>query len=142
LGGVQLGWVGGVVPEIEKTFDLPEGTLLADIAIEALLQRPQPKQFQPLPQYPSIEEDLSLVMDEPMPVSEAINAIIQGGGALVEKVELTSIYRDKSLGQGKKSPLLHITFRADNHSLASSELADVRQKIVQELEKKEIQVRV
>jgi phenylalanyl-tRNA synthetase beta chain len=140
LDGQHLGWLGGVSAEVAKAFDLVDRALIADIAIELLLQRPQPKQFQPLPLYPSIEEDISLIMDEQMEIGKAI-AVISQSSDYIENLELVNIYRHHSLGQGKKSPLLHLTFRAADHTLVSAELADIRTTIVSQLEKIGILVR-
>jgi phenylalanyl-tRNA synthetase beta chain len=137
-----IGWIGSLLSAVQDAFNVPAETLVVELAIESLLQRPQVKPFQALPLYPSVEEDISLVMEEGMEVGQASKTIYQAGGPLVESVELVNIYRHESLGESKKSPLLHIAFRSADHSLASNELADVRLQIIQQLEKEEIQVRV
>lgn len=147
-GGAQIhihhksvGWIGQPSPLVLASYDLPSSTVVAELDMSGYLHRPSARQFKAIPKYPSVEEDLSLLMDEEREVGFVVGQIYSAANGLVGQVKVTDIYRHSSLGKQKKSPLLHITYRAADHTLSADEVAQARQRIVDRLQQEGIDVR-
>lgn len=142
VDGQSIGQFGALPRKVREELDLPESTLLAEIVIGDLLEsttrRPQ---YTPPPRFPGVEEDLSLVSQESMPVGTIQRIIMESGGNLLESAELKEIYRHPSLGEQTKSTTFHIVFRSSDKTLSSKEVTQVRQAIIKALEMEDVRVR-
>lgn len=138
LNGQSIGWLGQLEDSVRQRHDLPEGTLVAEVSV-AHLGTSTTRTFRPLPTYPAVEEDLSLVVEDGVALGKVLNQLEQI--ELVEQVGVTEIYRSPSLGAGKKSPLIHIVFRSQTQTLSADEVASAREQIIATLKEKGITVR-
>ncbi len=76
----------------------------------------------PLPEFPPIERDLSLILDEGVNWA-SVEGLVRG--ASLERLEACSfvgVYRGKQVGAGKKSLTLRLTFRDDARTLRHEEV--------------------
>jgi phenylalanyl-tRNA synthetase beta chain len=141
IDGQAVGWIGQLSPEAQADYDLPSSTIVAELNFEPFLQQSSAVPFQPLARFPSVEEDLSLLMDEAAAVGPIIAALMAAGDGLVEQVTVSDVYRHASLGEHKKSPLLHIVYRAKDRTLSADEVTTIRQQLLAVLTKEGIDVR-
>lgn len=79
-----------------------------------------------LPKYPTIERDVSVVVDEGVAWA-AIEGVLDGvrssGGAVaLEGVRFLGVYRGKQVGQGKKSVSFRLAFRDAGRTLTHDEV--------------------
>ena len=86
-----------------------------------------------LPEYPTIDRDLNLVVDEAVRWSDVAATIRAAGGPLTASFELKGDpFRDeKRLGPGKKSLLVALLLQSRERTLTSGEADDVRARIVE-----------
>jgi phenylalanyl-tRNA synthetase beta chain len=96
---------------------------------------PEPT-FTPLPKYPAVTRDLSLVCDETVTVADVENVITAAGGKLLRKVNLFDIYRGKGIEEGKKSLAFSLELRADDRTLTDADSEGVVSKVLAALESK------
>ena len=107
--------------------DLDEG-IFFEVDYSELLKRVNTnKKFKPLPKYPPVIEDISLILNE------NINS-----GDLIEEIrKQSSLIVDVSLlDQFENSRTFHVIYQDPNKNLASEEVSRVRGKIIAYLEKK------
>ncbi len=137
MNGVHLGYMGQVHPLVAKTYGLDMEVYCVEIdfsrAFELMLPEPT---FTPLPKYPAISRDLSLICDEAVTVSDIENVIIAAGGKLLRSVTLFDIYRGKGVAEGKKSLAFSLTLRADDRTLTDADSEGVTAKVLAALESK------
>ncbi|MDR0984597.1 MAG: phenylalanine--tRNA ligase subunit beta [Ruminococcus sp.] len=95
----------------------------------------------PLPKYPAITRDLSLVCDEETPVAELEKLIKSRCGKSLEKLELFDIYRSDKLGENKKSVSYSFIFRSDTETLTDEKVFGTMNKILTALKKAGIELR-
>ncbi len=93
--------------------------------------RPQPGELREFSQYPAVEHDLAIVVDNAVTCEDLERRITSAGGKLLEGVRLFDVYRDPiRIGAGKKSMAFALTYRSDDHTLTSEEVEKAHQKIV------------
>ena len=103
---------------------------------DALFEMAQPeKTYKPLPKFPAVTRDLALVCDESIPVGTLEKAIVRGGGALLENIQLFDVYQGAQIEAGKKSVAFSITLRSADSTLKDEQTLAVMKKVMKELEK-------
>ena len=124
--------LGEAHPEVGERFALTGRALLAEIDLRALAELAAPMgEVKPLPRFPAVSRDLSLVMDEAVAVGPLLDAMRQAGGALLESAQMFDVYRSAALGQGRKSVAFAFVLRSADHTLTEQEAAAAMEKIQQ-----------
>ncbi len=137
IDGVDVGFLGQVHPLVAANFDLDCEVYCAEINFTKLLGLLLPEvKYVPLPKYPSVNRDLSVVCDESLTVGEAEAVITAAGGKLLRSVRLFDIYRGANLGEGKKSLAFSLELRADDRTLTDADSEGVMQKVLSALAEK------
>ena len=93
------------------------------------------------PVYPSVAQDLALIVDENVPAERVLKLIVQTGGNLLTRAVLFDLYRGDQIPKGKKSLAYALTFQASDRTLSDADASKVREKIVARL-KREIDAQV
>ena len=137
MNGQHLGYMGQVHPLVCKTYGL-DGEVYCvelDFSKAFTMMLPEPT-FAPLPKYPAVTRDLSLLCDEQTTVAELSNCITEAGGKLLRRVDLFDIYRGKGVAEGKKSVAFSLQLRADDRTLTDTDSEGVISKVLAALEAK------
>ncbi|HEX4681823.1 MAG TPA: phenylalanine--tRNA ligase subunit beta [Gemmatimonadaceae bacterium] len=117
-GGVQLGVVGRVAPNIVDQRGAPRGDAVfaaeLDLDAAAGVTVPRVNRIAPLPRHPFVVRDLSIVVDAALP-AEIIRGTIQAAGAnsSLASVGFFDRYQGKGVPERKVSLSLRLTFQAD-----------------------------
>ncbi len=90
---------------------------------------------QAVPAFPPALEDLAVIVPEELPAERVEEVIRQAGGSMLAEVRLFDLYRGEQIGAGKKSLAYSLTYQAADHTLEEQELAQIRQRIIQRLDK-------
>ena len=90
-------------------------------------------QYKPLPKYPAITRDISMVIKGEVFVGDIEKAIAKNGGKLLESVKLFDVYQGEQIEKGFKSVSYSITFRAPDRTLVDDEVNSVMDKILSDL---------
>ena len=137
IDGVDVGFMGQIHPLVAANYDLEQEVYCAEINFTKLLGLLLPDvTYVPLPKYPSVSRDLSVVCQETVTVGEAENVILAAGGKLLHSVRLFDIYRGANLGEGKKSLAFSLELRADDRTLTDADSEAVMKKVLSALEEK------
>lgn len=113
-----------LIQKVEKSV-LPARTLEDIQALGAL-----PTTFHPLPKYPSVFRDISLLVDPSVTVEQVQDVIERAGGELVADVDLF----DEYAAEPRKSLAFHIEYRANDRTLTDNEINPLHAKIISALE--------
>ena len=138
IGGGVVGVMGELHPLAREAFDLPEQPVCAlEFDLEALLAQAiavdAARTMQPIPRFPSVSQDLALVVDEDFSAQKVQEAIVGAGGRLLRRVELFDLYRGEQIPSGKKSLAYSLTYQAEDRTLTDDEVAKVQKRIVRRL---------
>ena len=90
--------------------------------------------YTPLPKYPSVFRDLSLLCDEAVTVAQVEDVITASAGKLLRSIRLFDIYRGPQIGEGKKSVSFAAMLRAAERTLTDEEADGAVKKILKRLE--------
>lgn len=110
-----------------SAFDLDFNTLLSLVS--------KHKTYEPIPKYPAIELDLSVVVSEQTLWGD-LKVKVRKVSSLIRKVELFDVYWGKAIASGKKSLAFRVTYRSPKRSLAEEEAKEIHKQVVAELKKK------
>ena len=137
MGEVLLGYIGQVHPIVAQNYEFEGEIYCAEIDFTALfaLRLPEPT-YTPLPKYPSVTRDISVVCDETVTVGNAEDIITAAAGKLLRKIRLFDIYRGTGISEGKKSLSFSLELRADDRTLTDTDSEQVMSKVLKALEEK------
>jgi phenylalanyl-tRNA synthetase beta chain len=131
-GGTPIGWLGKVDRAVAEKLSLREVPAAAELDLHALIQgaRHVP-QLKPLPKFPPVTRDLSLVVAESVRY-EQIEALVRSlRPEQLEEAEYVTTYRGKPLEKGQKSVTLKLVFRAADRTLTGDEVEAAVKRIVE-----------
>ena len=129
-----LGSLGKVNEEILKLFEIEQEVFLAELDFQALSELIPPAGFYtPLPKFPRVERDISMLVDEDKLCADLEKAIIDIGGKMVEKVHLFDLYRGAQVPKGKKSLAFAIWYCSEEKTLTDEEVEKVHKRIIEGL---------
>ena len=137
VGGVDLGYMGQVHPLVCKNYGIDAEVYCVEIDFSKLFQLrlPDPT-YTPLPKYPSVTRDLSIVCDEAITVAQTEDVITAAAGKLLRSVRLFDIYRGVGVPEGKKSMAFSLELRADDRTLTDQDSENVMNKVLNALKDK------
>jgi len=135
IGDKVIGVFGELHPLVKEQYELGDSpVLVAEFDLETLRNINPTYGITPVSEFPSIYEDIAIIVDESV-LAETVEALIkQTGGRSVSQVKLFDVYRDEKIGAGKKSLAYNLTYQAEDKTLTDSEAAAIRNKIVKRLE--------
>ena len=123
--------LGEVHPDVREAFDMPSRALVADLDVYLLMQLQQPMgEVRPMPRYPAVNRDLSLVMPESTEVGPLMRAMSDAAGNLLEDAKMFDVYRSPLLGLNMKSIAFSFIFRGADHTLTDAEISGAMDKIL------------
>ncbi|MBO4523483.1 MAG: phenylalanine--tRNA ligase subunit beta [Ruminococcus sp.] len=133
--GAPLGIMGEVHPEVQETYEIGVKTYVAKLNIPELMAAAADKiTYQPLPKFPATTRDLSLLVDEDMPVAELEKAIKGAVGKILEKVSLFDVYRSDDMKKnGKKSIAYSISMRSHEGTLTDEQADSAMKRVLKAL---------
>ncbi|MEF2836517.1 MAG: phenylalanine--tRNA ligase subunit beta [Oscillospiraceae bacterium] len=137
IDGVEVGVMGQVHPLVAKNYGIDVDVYCAEINFTKLLGCLLPDAtYTPLPKYPSVSRDLSLICDEAVTVADVENVITAAAGKLLRGVKLFDIYRGVGVPEGKKSMAFSLELRADDRTLTDTDSEAVVTKVLAALKEK------
>ena len=137
IGNKKIGTFGELHPLVKEHYDLPECPLLAAKFDLHLLLSIVPDRYEvtALPTFPSVLEDLAVIVTEATPSKKVMEIIHKAGGKLLSAVRLFDIYRGDQVGAGRKSLAYSLTFQAPDRTLNTAEVGKLREQIIKYLVK-------
>jgi phenylalanyl-tRNA synthetase beta chain len=138
-----IGVLGELHPLVFERYEFAEDPVMAaELDLHSLLEQiPESVMMLPVANYPPVFEDLAIVVDESVAAKEVEDLIRRIGGQLLADVRLFDLYQGEQIMKGKKSLAYALTYQAPDRTLTDSEVAKVRTKIIEQLEK-EIRARL
>ena len=137
VGGVDVGYIGQVHPLVAQNYDIDGEIYCAEINFTKLFDLQLPDvTYTPLPKYPTVNRDLSILCDEAVTVADAVDVITASAGKLLRDVKLFDIYRGTGIPEGKKSMAFSMELRADDRTLTDSDSETVMSKVLTALGEK------
>ncbi|MFM9134173.1 MAG: phenylalanine--tRNA ligase subunit beta [bacterium] len=127
VADATIGHAGELHPRVIAAYDLPPRTCALEIDLDALLFAA--RDIAPAPRFsthPVAKEDIALVVDAAIPVSEVQRSLREGAGDLCEDVRLFDVYTGPQVPEGRRSLAFALRFRAPDRTLSADDIAAAR----------------
>ena len=122
---VRVGIVGEVSDGVLSRFGLEGPVAAAELRLDLLeIRGSQPQKLVPPSEFPAVQRDLNLVVDQGLAWAEVERAIRGAPGAdkMLESLSLEQVWEDaERLGAGKKSLVVGLRFRSQTGTISSDE---------------------
>ena len=135
VNGEVFGTAGVVSKKVRDKFDFKDLAPCAaemDFELLAALKK-GPIKVRPIPKFPAIERDLSIIVDENITWADIVKAVNRKPPDQLEEVQFVGIYRGKAITSGKKSVTLSLRFRDEDGTLTHDTVDGFEADIVAEL---------
>lgn len=122
-----------------KLFTKHEGLFLAEFnldTINSILSRGESIKALPVNPYPSIERDISFIIDRSIQYKEIADAINSVSGELLKNISLFDLYEGKNIDKGFHSLALSFLFSSNTRTLIDDEVDEIMNKIIKVLKQK------
>lgn len=127
VGGVEVGYVGELLPAVAEASDLPGRVLVAELDLDLVLSLAGEKVVaESLSGFPAATQDVSLVLGADVPAGDVRAALADGAGELLESLRLVDDYRGPGVPEGAKSLTFALRFRAPDRTLTAAEATEAK----------------
>jgi phenylalanyl-tRNA synthetase beta chain len=135
----RAGLAGELARRIAERFKLRHSIFVAELELAPLRAGYQQARaalaYQPLPRFPAVERDFSLVLADGASFAQVAEAVRGLGIAELADVRAVDLYRGKNIPAGKYSLLVRVTFQSHEATLTDEQVNDFSARIVAALEK-------
>jgi phenylalanyl-tRNA synthetase beta chain len=132
-----IGTAGIVSQAVKEKFDFKDlSPCAAELEFGQLLTLQSGAiKVKPLPRFPAIQRDLSIIVDENIRWADIIEAVKNKASVELEEIQFVGIYHGKGIGSGQKSVTLSLRFRDEDGTLTHQRVDNFEADIVESLAK-------
>ncbi len=134
------GHAGQLTRRVADEFKLRQEAFVAELRLEPLLEavdrRSAELRFKPLPRYPAVERDFSLILPDGVTFAQVAETIRGLQIGEVESVEAADLFRGGQIPAGKFSLMIRVTFQSAQATLTEAQVSAFSGRIVQALQEK------
>jgi phenylalanyl-tRNA synthetase beta chain len=140
LTGAGIGHAAQLARRVADRLKLRQDVFLAELQLEPLYTaigaRKESRRYEPLPRFPAVERDFSLLLADGTAFADVVSAIRSLSIPELASVEALDLFRGKKVPGGKYSLLVRVTFQSREATLTDAQTSDFSSRIVDTLEKK------
>jgi len=134
--------VGIPIAGLLKRYDCQGEVVFWEIDLPLFLKLiNEEREYQPLPKFPAVIRDISLLLPRNIPIAQVLKIIQSAASSRLEDADLFDIYEGENLAATQKSLSFHLIFRAPDRTLRKEEVDKEMSKIYQALGKIKAKVR-
>ncbi len=135
----SVGIAGQLARRVAEKLKFRQDVFVAELQLDpvyaAMHAAREARRYEPLPRFPSVERDFSLLLAEGTKFADVTKTIQSLGIGEIHSIEATDLFRGKNVPAGKYSLLVRVTFQSREATLTDTQIADFSGKIVAALEK-------
>ncbi|MBU1239845.1 phenylalanine--tRNA ligase subunit beta, partial [Myxococcota bacterium] len=129
IAGSRVGYMTVLHPAMAGGLQLKSSVVLADVNIDAIVAlKAQHRLFEPLPRFPGIEHDISIIVEKKRTSAEVVSLLSQVD-PLVASVTCVDMYEGEKF-PGKRSLTFRILFAHPDRTLTQDEVQSIHEKTV------------
>jgi phenylalanyl-tRNA synthetase beta chain len=138
--GPHLGIAGALARKVADKLKLRQEVFIAELRLEPLLEGIESAQaarkFTPIPRFPAVERDFSLVLDGGILFAQVNSTIRALGIPELRSIEAADLFRGGKMPAGKFSLMIRVTFQSGETTFTDAQINDFSARIVSALESK------
>jgi phenylalanyl-tRNA synthetase beta chain len=135
----ELGAAGQLARRVAEKFKFRQDIFLAELELDpvcvAYRAAKEARRYEPLPRFPAIERDFSLLLPDGTHFSDVVKAIRPLNISEISSIEAADLFRGKNVPAGKYSLLVRVTFQSREATLTEAQISGASAKIVSAVEK-------
>jgi phenylalanyl-tRNA synthetase beta chain len=134
-----VGVAGQLARRVADKFKFRQDVFLAELELDplctAIRAAKDARRYEPLPRFPAVERDFSLLLADGTHFSDVTKTIRSVRIAEIISIDATDLFRGKNIPGGKYSLLVRITFQSLEATLTDAQISDYSATIIAALEK-------
>jgi phenylalanyl-tRNA synthetase beta chain len=131
ISSTRVGSIGCLAETVAGAHKFRQPVFVAEVDLTALLEvKELPLLYSPLPRFPSIVRDVSLLVDRKVTVADLLRAVQDQEVEHCIGAKLVGVYEGEGIPDIKRSVTLRIEYRADDRTLRDEEVDDSRMRLV------------
>jgi phenylalanyl-tRNA synthetase beta chain len=131
-GATAVGWLGELHPQVARAINLSSTAFLFELEIESAFVS-KPLQLIKISKFPSIRRDLSIVVDENVPLAVLQENVTVSGSGLLSELRVFDVYRGPGVESGRKSIALGLILQDSSRTLTDVDADAVMTAVVARL---------
>jgi phenylalanyl-tRNA synthetase beta chain len=135
-----LGAAGQIAKRLGEQFKFRQAVYVAELKLEPLLtgieNAAAALRFKPLPRFPAVERDFSLVLDDGVQFAQVAEAVGLLGIPELQNIEALDLFRGGQIPPGKYSLMIRVAFQSAEATFTDAQVADFCSRIVMDLQQK------
>ena len=134
------GVVGQLAKRIADIYKFRQDVFVAELKLEPLVTGVEAanaaRRFKPLPRFPAVERDFSLVLADGVTFAQVVATIRSLQIAELESIEAADLFRGGQVPAGKFSLMIRVKFQSADATFTDAQLSDFSARIVATLQQK------
>jgi phenylalanyl-tRNA synthetase beta chain len=135
-----FGVAGQLARRMADIYKFRQDVFVAELRLEPLVTGVEAadaaRRFKPLPRFPAVERDFSLILADGAPFSQVEHTIRSLGIAELESIEGADLFRGGQVPVGKFSLMIRVKFQSAEATFTDAQLSDYSARIVAALQEK------
>jgi phenylalanyl-tRNA synthetase beta chain len=132
--GTALGTIGRLAENIAAAYKFRQPVYVLELDLGALLNGPvKTIQYSPLPRYPSVMRDISLLVNRNVALDEIFAAVRKQEVADCRSVRLVGTFEGGNIQSSKRSVTLRLEYRSDERTLRDEEVEEYHSRLTSRL---------
>jgi phenylalanyl-tRNA synthetase beta chain len=134
--GETIGYAGRLRDELAAQYKFKSPVFCAELNLDSLLAASSRDiRYQPLPRFPSITRDVSLVVPRSAEYARVREAALDHSPEILAQVDFVDEFEGASFGEGLRSLTLRFTYRHPERTLSDAEVEVAHEEIAAKLRK-------
>ena len=132
--GITVGSAGRLAESLAASYKFRQPVYVAELDLTALLDcERRPAQYAPLPRFPAVVRDVTLLVSRDVNFAELVRFIDSEQIANYAGVKLVGIYEGKNIPEDKRSITLRMEYRSDERTLRDEEVEERHRELIDSL---------
>jgi phenylalanyl-tRNA synthetase beta chain len=137
IKGTQVGSIGRLAEPLAAAYKFRQPIFVAEVDLTVLLDTEElPVLYSPLPRFPSIVRDVSLLVDRRVTVAELLRAARDEETKHFIGAHFVGTYEGEGIPDNKRSVTLRFEYRAEDRTLRDDEVDEIHWQLVETLKAK------
>ena len=132
---MKVGYIGRLNDSISTAFKFRQPVFVTEVDLAALLaSAPAGVFYSPLPIYPSVSRDVSLLVSRNVTFDSMRTAAFSVRSPILKSVSFVDIFEGKGVPEGFRSITIRLEYRSDDKTLKDQEVEALHEEILKLLE--------
>jgi phenylalanyl-tRNA synthetase beta chain len=133
-GETVIGSIGRLAESIATSYKFRQPVYVAELDLTALLDAEgRSTQYAPLPRYPSVVRDVTLLASRDVNFSDLVRAVESEQIADYAGVSLVGVYEGENIPTDRRSVTLRLEYRSDDRTLRDEEIEERHRALIDSL---------